>query len=165
MAVCLMLSLKNIMTSIETFEQLLSNFDKTLTALLNVRSIDEIYTERRMSGHVYTRDINCHEFWIALGRYSVSSNLSLLGFIINDREELLPTKLNSRQDIADYCAAFKNNRDKVIAAFDSIIGKPNILFIGYANPITMEQYLQDIVTDIIDEAQNLEYNYKILKTL
>lgn len=152
------------MTAIETFEQLLSDFDKTLTALLNVRSIDEIHAERRIPGYVYNQDKNLHEYWIALGQYSVSSNLSVLGFVINAGEQLLPTALNSKQDIADYCAAFKNNRDKVIAAFELVIGKPNMLFIGYANPITMEQYLQDIVSHINDEALNLEYNYKKIKT-
>lgn len=153
------------MTAIETFEQLLSDFDKTLTALLNVKSIDEIHADRRMPGYIYNQDKSLHEYWIALGQYSVSSNLSLLGFVINAGEQLLPSSLNSKQDIADYCAAFKNNRDKVIAAFELVIDKPNMLFIGYTNSITMEQYLQDIVSHINDEALNLEYNYKKIKPL
>lgn len=153
------------MTSEEIFEQLNSDFDKTLGALLNVRSIDEIQSDRKSPGYIYNHDRGLHEYWIALGQYSFSSNLSLLAFVINSREQILPTKLNSRQDIADYCAAFKNNRNKVIASFDLVIGKPNILFIGYANPITMEQYLQDIVSDITSESLNLEYNYKILKSI
>lgn len=152
------------MTAIETFEQLLPDFEKILTALQNVRSIDEIHAEKRMPGYVYNQDKSLHEYWIALGQYSVSSNLSVLGFVINAGEQFLPTTLNSKQNIADYCAAFKNNRDKVIAAFDAVIGKPNRLFIGYANPITMEQYLQNIVSHINEEALNLEYNYKKLKT-
>jgi hypothetical protein len=152
------------MTAIETFEQLLSDLDMTLTALLNVRSIDKIHAERRMQGYVYNQDKSLHEYWIALGQYSVSSNLSILGFVINAREQLLPATLNSKQDIADYCVAFKNNRDKVIAAFDLVIGKPNMQFIGYTNPITMEQYLERIVSHINHEALNLDYNYKKLKT-
>ncbi|MCK9401909.1 MAG: hypothetical protein M0Q26_00780 [Chitinophagaceae bacterium] len=151
------------MTAIETFDQLHSDFDKTLIALLNVRSINEIQTERKMPGYVYNQDKGIHEYWIALGQYSVSSNLSFLGFVINAGVQLLPTTLNSKQDIADYCSAFTKNKDKVIVTFESVIGKPNILFIGYTNPITMEEYLQNIVSDIHDEALNLEYNYKKIK--
>lgn len=152
------------MTAIETFEQLLSDFDKTLTALLNVRSIDEIHAERKVPGYVYNQDLHLHEYWIALGKYSVCSNLSVLGFIVNAREQLVPTTLNSKQDIANYFDSFRKSRDRVIAAFDLVIGKPNMQFIGYANPITMEKYLQDIVSDINEDALNLEYNYKKLKT-
>mgnify|MGYP006910068178 FL=1 len=153
------------MTAKETFEQLSSDFDKTLTAILNVRSIDEIHLERRKPGYVYNQDKSLHEYWIALSQYSVSSNLSVLGFVVNASERLLPTTLSSKQDIVNYCTAFKNNRDKVIAAFDFVIGKPNMVFIGYSTPITMEQYLQDIVSDISNEALNLEYNYKKINAL
>lgn len=152
------------MTAAVTFEQLTSDFEKTLTALQNVRTIDNIHEERRLPGYVYNQDKSLHEYWIALGQYSVSSNLSVLGFVINGSENILPTTLNSKQDIADYCNAFKNNKDKVIAAFDSVIGKPNMVFIGYEKPITMEQYLQNIVSEINDEAHNLEYNYKKFKS-
>lgn len=152
------------MTAKETFEQLSSDFDKTLTALLNVKAIDEIHTERRLPGYVYKQDKGIREYWIALSQYSVSSNLSVLTFVVNATEEILPTFLNSKDDIANYCAFFKKNREKVIAAFEAVIGKPNMVFIGYADPITMEQYLQDIVTSIHEEALNLEYNYKELKS-
>lgn len=157
--------LKNSMTANETFEQLISDFGKTLTALMNVRTIDSIHDERRLPGYVYNQDKSLHEYWIALGQYSVSSNLSVLAFVINGREQVLPTSLNSKKDILDYITVFKNSKDKVVAAFDSVIGKPNMVFIGYANPITMEQYLQKIVSDINDEALNLEYNYNKLKSL
>jgi hypothetical protein len=150
------------MTATETFEQLTSDFEKTLTALLNVRTIDEIHFERKMPGYVYNQDKGLHEYWIALGQYSVSSNLSVLNFVINATEQLMPASLKSKEEIADYFSEFKNNRDKIIAAFDSVIGKPNMIFLGYANPITMEEYLQQIVSNINDEAINLEYNYKIL---
>lgn len=158
-------SLKSSMTGVETFEQLILDFDRILKALMNVRFIDNIHDERRLAGYVYNQDKSMHEYWIALGQYSVSSNLSVLAFVINGREQVLPTSLKSKQDILDYCTAFKYSKDKVIASFDSIIGKPNMVFIGYENPITMEQYLQKIVSDINDEALNLEYNYNKLKSL
>ena len=153
------------MTAAETFEQLILDFENTLTALMNVRTIDNIQDERRMQGYVYNQDKSLHEYWIALGQYSVSSNLSVLAFVINGREQVLPTSLKSKQDIVDYYTAFKNNKDKVISAFDSVIGKPNMVFIGYESPITMEKYLQKIVLNINNEALNLEYNYNKLKSV
>ena len=153
------------MTAEETFQELKMALNKTLTALLNVRTIDRIHEERRLPGYIYNQDKSLHEYWIALGQYSVSSNLSVLGFVINAREPILPTNLKSKQDIADYCTTFENNKDKVIEAFDLVIGKPNMVFIGYENPITMEQYLQNVVSEINNEALNLEYNYKKFKSL
>ena len=153
------------MTAEETFQELKIALNKTLTALLNVRTIDRIHEERRLPGYIYNQDKSLHEYWIALGQYSVSSNLSVLGFVINARETILPTNLKSKLDIADYCTVFENNKDEVIEAFDLVIGKPNIVFIGYENPITMEQYLQNVVSEINDEALNLEYNYKKFKSL
>lgn len=153
------------MTAAETFQEIKIALNRTLTALLNVRTIDRIHEERRLPGYVYSQDKSLHEYWIALGQYSVSSNLSVLGFVINGRETIVPTILKSKQDIADYCTAFDNNKDKIIAAFDLIIGKPNMVFIGYENPIAMEQYLQNVVSEINNEALNLEYNYKKFKSL
>jgi hypothetical protein len=151
------------MTSTETFEQLISDFDKTITALLFARTANRIRNERDLAGYIYNDDKNLREFWIAISQYSVVSNLSSLMFIINQKEEILPSSLKSKQDIIDYFVTFKNNKDKVIAVFDTMIGKPNIIFIGYEKPIAMEQYLQIIVDDINAEAQNLEFHYKELK--
>jgi hypothetical protein len=152
------------MTARETFKQLTSDFDKTLKALASVRTINDIHEARRLPGYIYNQEKSIHEYWIALGQYSFSSNLSVLAFIINVNKQVLPTVLKSKQDILDYCTAFKDNNSEVISAFDSIIGKPNMLFIGYENPITMEQYLQKIVSDINEEALNLEYNYNKFKS-
>jgi hypothetical protein len=154
------------MTATETYNLLTTDIDKTLTAILGVRTIDGIHFERTRPGYVYEQDKSMHEYWIALGQYSFSGNLSTLAFVINGgSEQLLSTRLNSRQDLIDYYKFFKSNKDKVIASFDAIIGKPNIVFIGYAVPITMEQYLGQLVSYIHDEALNLEYNYNQIKKL
>ncbi len=153
------------MTATETFEQLDADFEKTLIALLGVKSIDAIHYERRLPGYVYHQDKALHEYWIALGQYSVSSNLSLLAFVINAKEPIVSVVLKSKQDIVNYCNEFKRNSAKVIEAFDFVIGKPNMVFIGYSNPITMEEYLQKIVSKIHSEALNLEYNYKQFKMI
>ncbi len=153
------------MTATETYKQVQDDFSKILNALLRVKTIDEIHIERRAPGYKYNQTKAMHEYWIALSKYSVSANLSLLAFAINGKQQILPSSLESRQDIIKYCEIFEQRRDEIVNIFNRIIDNPDFLFIGYAEPITMEQYLQNIISDIHDEALNLEYNYNQYKSL
>jgi hypothetical protein len=151
------------MTALETFNQLNADFEKTIAALLNVRTIKEIQAARQLPGYKYEPEKHMREYWIALGQYSVSANFSYLSYIVNATEHIVPAIMHTIEDIQEYCKQFSTNKEKVIAAFERIIGKPNQVFIGYAKPITMEEYLQNIVSNIHTEALNLDYNYQQLK--
>src|SRR5258705_13949481 len=100
------------MTVTETYNLLSTNIDKTLTEILGVKTIDRIHFERTRPAYVYEQDKAMHEYWIALGQYSFSGNLSTLAFVINGREQLLSTSLQSRKDLVDYYKTFKTNKDK-----------------------------------------------------
>ena len=122
-----------------------------------------------MPGYVYNQDGHLHEYWIALGQYSFSANLSQLAFVINDRQlllpDILPKSFQSRQDLVNFSQMFKRNRGNAIASFDNIIDNPNRQFIFYAESIPMEQFLEKVVLHIHEDALNLEYNYNELKKL
>lgn len=153
------------MTAHQIFQQLNSDIEKSLTAILNVRTIDEIHISRKIPGYVYDQEKSTREYWIALGKYTFSADLSVLSYIINGYKVIVPERCESRDDLVSFYAAFKSNKDEVIAAFDKIIDKPNMVFIGYPKPITMEQYLNKVVGNIHEEALNLDYNYKKLLEL
>lgn len=151
------------MTAPETFNQLNDDFEKTIAALLNVRTVKEIQDARQLPGYKYEPEKHMREYWIALGQYSVSANFSYLSYIVNATEYIVPVTMNTKEDIQEYCKQFVINKEKVIAAFERIIGKPNQIFIGYDKPITMEKHLQNIVSNIHAEALNIDYNYQQLK--
>lgn len=153
------------MTAPETFSQLNADFEKTIAALLNVRTIKEIQAARQLPGNKYDPEKHMREYWIALGQYSVSATLSYLAYITNTTEQIIPTVMHTKQDIQEYYKQFVVNKEKVIEAFNRIIGKSNQIFVGYAEPITMEEYLQKIVSDIHNEALNIDYNYQQLKVI
>ncbi len=132
---------------------------------MNVRTTAEFQEERQLPGYVYEQEKHLHEYWIALGQYSFSVDLSQLAFVINYREQVLPINIQTRQELSNYVRLFRDNEEKVISAFDRVIGKPNQIFIGYTEPITMEQYLQRVVSSIHEEALNLDYNYQKFKSL
>src|SRR5215204_3032341 len=151
------------MTATEAFNQLKTDIDKTLTAIFNVRTTEEMRSDRNLPGYIYNQEKHLHEYWIALGEYSFTGNLVRLAFIINDRQlllpDLLPNSLQSRKDTFNFFQLFKSNKSNVVASLDRIIGKPNVQLRTYAEPIPMEEFLKTVVSDIHDEALNLEYNY------
>jgi hypothetical protein len=157
------------MTALETFNQLSTDISRTLNSLLKVRAVAEIQNSRKVSGYIYNPDKHTREYWIALGQYSFSADLLRLAFIVNDRgfllPDLLPTFLQTKQDLVNYYQTFISHRGDVIASFSKIIGNSNRLFSVYMDDtITMEQQLERVVLDIHNESLNLEFNYKQLIT-
>lgn len=152
------------MNAIDTYNQLSKDLSKLISILKSVRTIEEIHIERHILGYKYNSDKDMHEYWIALSIYSVSNSLSYLAYVINAIEEIVPIKTTSKAEIEGYVESFIKNETKVLTVLESIIDKPNQIFIGYSEPITMEEYLEKIVIDIHDEANNLDWNYKKLQS-
>lgn len=157
------------MTAAETFNLLSTDIDKTITALLAVRTTEDMRRDSQLPGYVYNQGGHLHEYWIALGQYSFSANLSQLAFVVNDRQlllpDILPKNFQSRPDLVHFIQMFKRNKGNIIASFDNIIDKPNKQFIFYAEPISMGHFLEKVVSQIHEDALNLEYNYNELKRL
>lgn len=153
------------MNATDTFEQLSEDLSKSLAALLNVKTIEEQNAEGLLSGFKYNQEKHMLEYWISLGKYSVSMDLIHLAFVINGKEQIVPTNINSRDDINNYILTFLKNKEKVISAFNAVINKPNQIFIGYSQPITMEEFLQKVVSDIHNESINLDSCYHKLQQL
>lgn len=65
------------MNPTETFEQLSQDILKSVDAIVKVRTTEGIHDARKLPGYVYNSDKEMREYWIALGQYSVSADLSL----------------------------------------------------------------------------------------
>jgi len=148
------------MTATETFIQLREDILKAITAIGGVQTFEQMRNERLQPNYQYNQEKHMREYWIALGQFSISSELGYLTSVVNASEATLPKLFESRQDLKTFYAEFVDNEEKIIASFDSIIGHPNRLFIGYNEPITMEQFLNKIVDNIHTDAINLDYNYQ-----
>jgi hypothetical protein len=149
----------------EVYDELKEDIGKAVTAIISVRP------HEHRQGHPYgdymdNQQKYIHEHWISLGLLSFSGQLEQLAFAVNGRvEPILPTGLRTRQDLVNFQNTFTEQKDNVIASFERVIGNPNLIFLGYPEPITMEEFLQKVFDGINDEANNLDYNLKEFQRL
>ena len=149
------------MTATEVYSEIAADLDKSITAILNVRTTLQIGEERKSPGYKYNPDKHLTEYAIAISQITFGAYLSQLSPVLNAGDSIVPNALLTRADLVNFQNSFANNKTKAIAAINRVIDKPNLVFIGYEEPITMEKYLEIVIRNIRDEANCIANNYKL----